>query len=163
MLHLKSLCITIILPFKFHAMNFIQNSLSILKANGYKITGPRMAMLGVLNSATIPLSAYDIEETIPENVPVNVVTVYRVLELFEALGIAHKVHTKEGYVRCDFETKPGCHSFAVCNTCGRVAEFINAACKTETLVPKNLPFKNLKHLSEAAGLCNPCSLSTKAK
>lgn len=137
-------------------MNFIELSLQILKDSDYKLTGPRRAVLGVLATAEMPLSAYDIEERIPENIPINVVTIYRVLEVFEKLGIVHKIHTKEGYVRCDFEKQQGCHSFAVCEKCGRADEFLQLACDMEKSIPKELPYKSLKHLSEMAGTCNAC-------
>ena len=140
-------------------MSFIQDSLARLRAADYKITGPRQAVLEVLQRAAIPLSAYDIEERIPENIPINVVTIYRVLELFEKLGITHRIHTKEGFVRCDFEQKKGCHTFAVCDTCGRADEFIEEKCEMEIMVPKNLPYRSLKHLSEMAGTCDNCSAS----
>ncbi len=144
-------------------MSFTQDSINILKANSYKITGPRMAVLQVLEEAKIPLSAYDIEERIPENIPVNVVTIYRVLNVFEKLKIAHRIHTKEGFVRCNFELQSGCHYFAVCDKCGRADEFINEECEMDKVIPKNLPYKSLKHLSEVAGTCDPCSLSNKSK
>lgn len=144
-------------------MTFTETSLNVLRSNDYKITGPRRAVLEVLEKAKIPLSAYDIEERIPENIPINIVTIYRVLEVFEKLKIAHRIHTKEGYVRCDFEEQEGCHSFAICSECGRADEFLNESCEVEKTVPKNLPFKNLKHLAEMAGTCNYCSLSKKVK
>lgn len=138
-------------------MNFIQDSIQILKENDYKITGPRMAVLEILNKTEIPLSAYDIEERIPENIPINVVTIYRVLDVFEKVGIVHKIHTKEGYVRCDFEKQKGCHTFAVCDQCGRADEFIQLTCEMEKAIPKDLPYKSLRHLSEMAGTCNQCT------
>lgn len=144
-------------------MDFIEHSLQLLKEKDYKMTGPRMAVLGVLEKAEIPLSAYDIEERIPENISINVVTIYRVLDIFEKLGIAHRVHSKEGFVRCDFEGQKGCHFFAVCNECSRASEFINDACTMDDIIPKDLPFKNLKHLSEITGVCNYCTLSSKSK
>lgn len=139
-------------------MSFTDDSIKILKNKDYKITGPRVAVLTVLEKANLPLSAYSIEERIPERIPINVVTIYRVLELFEKLGIVHKVHTREGYVRCDFEKREGCHYFAVCDKCGRADEFVNDKCNIEEIVPKKLPFKNLKHLSEIAGVCDYCTL-----
>lgn len=117
-----------------------------------------MAVLEVLEKSQVPLSAYDIEECIPKMIHINVVTIYRILDLFEKLGIAHRIHTKEGFVRCDFEEKKGCHSFAVCNQCSTTNEFINETCSTDDLIPKNLAFQNLKHLSEIMGTCNRCSL-----
>lgn len=138
-------------------MTFIKNSLQILKDNGYKITGPRVAILEVLAKAETALSTHDIEKRIPKNIPANVVTVYRVLEVLEKLGIAHRIHTKEGYVRCDFELRRGCHYFAVCNKCGRTSEFLREKpCLIDKIIPKNLPFKNLKHLTEISGTCNQC-------
>lgn len=142
-------------------MSFVDESILKLKEAGYKMTGPRMAVLDVLKEAKIPLSAYDIEERIPENIPVNVVTIYRVLSVFEELGITHRIHTKEGYVRCDFEDKPGCHYFAVCSECGRADEFIQDHCEMEAIVPKDLPYKSLSHLSEMSGVCNECYITTK--
>ncbi len=142
-------------------MNFINDSILKLKEAGYKMTGPRMAVLHVFEKANIPLSAYDIEERIPENIPVNVVTIYRVLSVFEKLGITHRIHTKEGYVRCDFEDKAGCHYFAICSECGRADEFIQDQCEMESIIPKNLPYKSLSHLSEMSGVCNTCALTTK--
>lgn len=137
-------------------MGFIDQSIQILKDNGYKITGPRQAILEVLDQANTPLSAYDIEEHIPENIPINVVTIYRVIELFEKLEIIHKVHTKEGYVRCDFEAKKGCHSFAICKKCGSTEEFVQKKCDTEKNLPKTLVYKSLSHISEIAGVCQQC-------
>jgi Fur family zinc uptake transcriptional regulator len=143
-------------------MSFVETSTEILRKKDYKITGPRVAVLSALEKAEIPLSAYDIEERIPKGIPVNVVTVYRVLEIFEKLGIVHRVHTREGYVRCDFEGREGCHYFAVCDKCGRASEFVIGKCTIGKIIPRNLPFKNLKHLSEIAGICDCCSLSTKS-
>lgn len=142
-------------------MTFTERSLAILKKAHYKVTGPRCAVLDVLEKTESPLSPYDIEERIPKNIPVNVVTIYRVLDVFEKLGIAHRIHTKEGYVRCDFEGKEGCHYFAVCRNCGKSYEFLEPACRIEKIIPKNLPFKNVKHISEIAGICDHCSLSNK--
>ncbi|MBU1016184.1 transcriptional repressor [Patescibacteria group bacterium] len=139
-------------------MNFLEDSIRLLRAKGYKITGPRVAVLEVLSKAEIPLSAYDIEEHIPKNIRSNVVTIYRVLDVFEELGIAHRIHTKEGYVRCDFELKRGCHYFAVCDKCGRTSEFLHKdPCFLKKIIPKNLPLKNLKHITEVSGTCQQCS------
>ncbi len=141
-------------------MAFLKDSTQLLKDKGYKITGPRMAVLEVLLKADLPLSAYDIEERIPKKISTNIVTIYRVLEVFEELGIVHRIHTKEGYVRCDFELQHGCHYFAVCDKCGRTDEFLHDdPCLLTKIIPKNFPFKNLKHITEVSGICNNCSKS----
>jgi len=139
-------------------MAFVEESIEHLKKGGYKITGPRTAVLEVLGSAETPLSAYDIKARVPKSIPVNIVTIYRILDVFQELGIAHRVHTREGYVRCDFELAPGCHYFAVCEKCGRTNEFLRGGhCLLDQIIPKNLPFKNLKHLTEVSGTCERCT------
>lgn len=139
-------------------MAFVEESVQILKNREYKITGPRTAVLEVLAKADSPLSAYDIQGLIPKDIPINVVTIYRVLEVFQKLGIAHRIHTREGFVRCDFELKEGCHYFAVCTQCGRTMEFLHKdSCLLDKIIPKNLPFKELGHLAEISGICEHCS------
>ncbi|QQR83964.1 transcriptional repressor [Candidatus Peregrinibacteria bacterium] len=139
-------------------MQFIDQSIELLKDNGYKITGPRVAVLNALATAHIPLSPYDIEERIPENIPVNVVTIYRVLDVFEQLGIVHRILTKHGYVRCDFEEKPGCHHFAICDRCEQVSEFVQKKeCDTEMRIPSQCHFQSAGHFAEVTGLCEACS------
>jgi len=93
---------------------------------------------------------------IPKTTPVNVVTIYRVLDLFESLGLIHRVHTKEGYLRCAFEIKKGCHSFAICTDCGHADEFVSEQCEMEGKLPKNLTYKSLSHISEFSGICTSC-------
>jgi Fur family zinc uptake transcriptional regulator len=137
-------------------MTFVASSINILRKADAKLTGPRRAVLAVLEKVKTPLSAYDIEEQIPENIPISVVTIYRILDLFEKLGIVHRIHTKEGYVRCDYEKERGCHYFAVCKSCGKSFEFLEPACRIEKIIPKNLPFKNVEHISEIAGICDHC-------
>jgi len=141
-------------------MTFIDQSLGILKEADYKITGPRRAVLSVLDKAKTPLSAYDIQEHIPASIPINVVTVYRVLDVLEKLNIVHRTHTKEGYVRCDFEGRNGCHYFAICKKCGKSYEFLMGNCGIKKIIPRNLPFKNLEHISEIAGICDYCNLES---
>lgn len=141
-------------------MSFAEQSTTILKEQGYKITGPRVAVLNVLETAKQPLSPYDIEERLPENLPVNVVTIYRVLDLFESLGIVHRIMTKHGYVRCDFEEAPGCHHFAICDRCEGVNEFVQKKeCDTEAHIPSQFHFKSSQHFAEITGLCQSCSRS----
>jgi Fur family zinc uptake transcriptional regulator len=143
-------------------MGFKAHSLQKLKEKGYKITGPRVAVMEAVEAAKTPLSPYDIQQRLPKNVPVNVVTIYRVLDLLQELGLVHRLHTKEGYVRCFYEHEKGCHFFAVCEKCGQYREFIQSSCKIENIIPKDLPFVNLKHMSEISGICKQCQAGKKS-
>jgi len=143
-------------------MSFVETSIGLLKKKHFKITGPRLAVLRELSKEQTPLSAYSIEERISKNSPLSIVTVYRVLDLFERLGIVHRIHTMDGFVRCNFELESGCHYFVICSQCGKTDEFVEENCIIEKIVPKKLSYKNLKHLSEIYGICNSCNLSSKS-
>jgi len=129
----------------------------ILQKSGYKITKPRIAVMEVLAKAETPLSPYDIRKKLPQNLSINTVTIYRILDLFKNLGLVHRTHTKEGYVSCESQADKGCHYLVVCKKCSRVDEFTVSNCAVKDNIPKSLPFKNLEHLSEISGICDSCS------
>ncbi|MBD3328487.1 hypothetical protein GF340_04245 [Candidatus Peregrinibacteria bacterium] len=129
-----------------------------LRKKGFRITKPRLAVIDVLRKAEKPLSPYDIQKRLNSDFKINTVTIYRILNLFGKIGLVHRTHTKEGYVCCD-SNKPGCHFLAICKKCGRKKEFTIKECAILSLIPKDLPFKNIEHISEIAGICLSCSKS----
>ena len=157
-LHLKKSSVTVEASFdEIPSMTFFKDAVQQLKKQHYKITGPRLAVLKILSESDTSLSAYEIQKQLSKTLPVNVVTVYRVLEVLERLKIIHHIHIRDGYVRCRFKQRSGCHYFAVCRQCGCVMEFLHASpCLLKTIVPRQLPFKQLTHLTEISGICERC-------
>lgn len=135
-----------------------QNSIQILRANGYKVTQPRRQVLGVLEQAGAPVSPYDIQKILEEKgVRLNHVTIYRILDLFCLLNLAHRVLLSGGFVKCSLSGEEGCHRFLVCRRCGALKEFADRAlCEEEDEIARDLGFYAEHHFSEFFGLCANC-------
>ena len=136
----------------------IQAAIRVLQAQGYKITEPRKQVLEVLERAQKPLSPYDIQRLLRQKGKyLNHVTIYRILNLFGSLNLAHKVLSSGGFVKCSLGTVEGCHRFMVCRCCGALQEFADEGlCQEENRFAKNLDFHTEYHSSESSGLCADC-------
>jgi len=136
----------------------IQDSIQILPAQGYKVTKPRREVLEALDEAQKPLSPYDIQRLLGEQGKyLNHVTIYRILELFCRLNLAHRVLSSGGFVRCSLGKKEGCHRFVVCRQCGAIQEFADKGlCQEEDKFAESRGFHTESHLSESSGLCSDC-------
>jgi len=136
----------------------IQDAIRVLQAQGYKVTKPREQVLGILEGAQKPLSPYDIQRLLrQEGKYLNHVTIYRILDFFCRLNLAHKVLSSGGFVKCRLGTVEGCHRFMVCRRCGAIQEFADERlCRGENAFTRNLGFHTEYHLSESSGLCSNC-------
>jgi len=135
-----------------------RDSIQILQAQGYKVTRPRRLVLEVLEEAKEPVSPYDIQRLLrQEGKYLNHVTIYRILDLFCRLNLAHKVLSSGGFVKCSLGKEEGCHRFMVCRRCGVLREFADEGlCREESELAQNSGFHTEYHLSESSGLCSDC-------
>ena len=136
----------------------VQDSIRILRAQGYKGTKPRKLVLDVLEETEKPLSPYDIQGVLRQRGKhLNHVTIYRILDLFCSLNLAHKMLSSGRFVRCSLDAAEGCHRFTVCQDCGAIQEFANEGlCQGENEFARSLGFHTRYHLSEFSGLCSRC-------
>jgi Fe2+ or Zn2+ uptake regulation protein len=136
----------------------IQDSIRTLQAQGYKVTKPRLQVLEVLEEAQKPVSPYEIQRLLKQKGKyLNHVTIYRTLDLFCRLNVAHKVLSDGGFVKCTLGEREGCHRFMVCQDCGDIQEFADEGlCQKENEFAQNLGFYTEHHLSEFSGLCSQC-------
>jgi len=134
------------------------DSLRILKAHGYKITLPRKQVLNVLEEAQKPVSPYLIQDILRQQGKyLNHVTIYRILDLFCRLNLAHRMLLSGEFVKCGLGNIKGCHRFIVCRGCGAFQEFADEGlCHEETAFAENLGFHTEHHFSESSGLCASC-------
>ncbi len=139
-------------------MSQIGDSLQFLRSRGYKVTAPRKQVLEVLRRSSKPLSAYQIQKSLPiKGKPLNAVTIYRILNLFCSLNLAHRVLSSGGFVICTLSEGEGCHRFVVCRHCGSLQEFASETlCQEESQITQDLGFQAEYHLSEVSGLCLKC-------
>jgi Fur family zinc uptake transcriptional regulator len=136
----------------------IHDALQVLRSRGYRITEPRKRVLKVLFEVHNPVSPYEIQEILQrKGEHLNHVTIYRILDLFCVLNLAHRVSSLGGFVRCMLGEEAGCHRFLMCRQCGAFQEFADKAlCEEEKEIAQDLGFYTEQHLVESVGLCSNC-------
>ena len=92
---------------------------SRLRAAGLKVTGPRLAILEVLESNRRHPSAEDVHRALRVSYPsLSLSTVYMTLEVFVRSGLARRMPELDGRMRVDGFDQP--HDHAICRRCGTV-------------------------------------------
>jgi len=139
-------------------MSQIHGALQVLRSRGYRVTGPRKQVLKALAEVKSPVSPYGIQDILSKKGEhLNHVTIYRILDLFCDLNLAHKVLLLNGFVKCSLGKKEGCHRFMVCRQCGMLREFADKAlCEEENEIAQDLGFHSEQHFSEFSGICSNC-------
>lgn len=102
---------------------FVSQSLQLLKDNNQKVTKTRLRILGQLEHIKKPLNPYELLEQSSDK-EIDISTIYRNLELFEWLGIVHKIHSIWWYMPCSHQhTKcHKVHDLIICNSCNTISE-----------------------------------------
>lgn len=145
--------------------NYINFSLQKLKAGGLKITKPRQMLVEFLAKSNKVLSPYEIRDMLKkQRINADVVTIYRVLEMLETMGLVHKVLAFNGYIRCntkDFENaENSCHHYLICKSCHKVEEVEGEDLSAlEKRIVRNHKFKVDSHYLEFIGFCAKCGSS----
>ncbi len=97
--------------------------LDTLDRAGYHMTDPRRRMAEMVAARTGRFTAEDlVREAREERSGIGRATVFRSLEIFEALGLVERVHLARGehaYVTCEPARH---HHHLVCERCGRSTE-----------------------------------------
>lgn len=133
----------------------------ILQRIRLRDTQPRRLVLRALLAMDRPLLHKDIEEWIgAQDAAINLVTIYRTLDIFLEKGIVHRQPSSGGYVLCTLTDTHDHHGLLSCDTCGHVEEFADKSlCKAEDTIAKKAGFTPRHHVSEIIGTCFSCSQS----
>lgn len=97
--------------------------LARLQASGYRLTGPRRALVELIASsrrALDPLTLYDLGRR--DYPGLGLVTVYRTLEKLEELGLVQRVH-QSGGCQAYLRAAQGHEHLLICTRCGRADYF----------------------------------------
>lgn len=140
----------------------MQDIPAIIKSIGLRDTQSRRLVLKVLMKAKKPLTHKDIFSAIQKSdATVNLVTIYRMLETFEKVGLVHKHLSSGGVVVCSMPEQKGHHVLLSCDDCGKVEECCDShLCAHEDRIAKKAGFVPKSHLSEVIGICSSCSSSS---
>lgn len=93
------------------------------RALGGLLSARDKAIARVLQRSSKPLSAYDLVNLLRDHGAIAPTTVYRSLRRLIDIGMAHRLESLNAFVSCAHACRHGPAMFAICDGCGRVAEF----------------------------------------
>ena len=128
-----------------------------LRANGYKLTQARRALVHVLANSSRPLPVSELHEQAQRiNPQVGLVTVYRTLDILGALNLVRPVHLANN-CHAYALASPGHTHHLVCRECHGTVEF--AGCDLSLFlqqVAQETGYRITGHWLELEGLCARC-------
>jgi Fur family ferric uptake transcriptional regulator len=132
----------------------------ILSNNGYRLTDAREATFKLLISSE-PQSIREILANAKG--AVDRVSVYRNIELFEKLGIVHRIYVGWKYKLELSDEFIAHHHHLSCLSCGKVIDIEDEKHIDEFIqeVAKKFGFKPRRHQFEIDGYCKDCASKTK--
>lgn len=146
--------------------SFEEMAIRTLRAKGYRLTLARSEVVYALAQATKPMAPAHVHAAISERgVRADLVSVYRILDTLEQLGVAHKVTAGAGYMPCQLQDGHRTDSVhLVCLDCGIALEL---PLDTKIGEPIVIAADRKRFLAtctriEVRGLCQEC-LSQKNK
>jgi Fe2+ or Zn2+ uptake regulation protein len=137
----------------------LENWKAALNRSGYRVTKPRMQVMGILIGSDTPLTPQEIyHRSLELDSPPGIASVYRTLDMLDNLGLIQQIHQPGGcHAICPaFE---GHQHMLICNRCGkmrvvecnkRMSEYINR-------IEEETGYQIDEHWLQLFGLCQQCS------
>jgi Fur family ferric uptake transcriptional regulator len=129
-----------------------------LKNNKLKITRARIAVFSALSKSTTPQDALHIhrDSNLFAEKPIDLVTVYRILQSYLALRLIRQIEIGEGKYRYELASLPH-HHHAVCLNCNRITDINMCNIQSiENTISARLNFEVTAHDMELFGYCSSC-------
>jgi len=135
--------------------------LNRLDHEGYRLTGPRRAVLEEVSSRTAPFTSAELLEAMQQQAPgIGRATVFRTLDLLTRMGVVQRIHSDPDGGRCHayMACEQTHHHHLICRGCGMVTDFtedeeLDSLVK---LIEKRTDFQVEGHRLELVGLCPKC-------
>ena len=129
-----------------------------LRRKSHKITGPRQAILEILQQQAHPMSTQELFAALPRG-DCDLVTVYRSMRLLESVGMVKRYDLGDGVARFELlaEGDDGHHHHLVCTGCAAVVEIEQCFMRQrDQRIAAYHGFKAVTHKLEFFGLCPEC-------
>jgi Fur family ferric uptake transcriptional regulator len=128
-----------------------------LRARARKVTGPRLAVLGILRSEKHPVPIARIHEQSKGSAG-DLATVYRAIRMLERIGMVKRFDFGDGIARYELERHPGAHHHhLICVDCAKVVEIDECFPKElERRIATGNGFTGVSHKLEFFGVCPAC-------
>lgn len=134
----------------------------LIASQGFRLTGPRRAVVDVLVKESAPLTVAEIHRGL-KNRRINVVSVYRAVHLLRGLGLLQVADTSRGTKRFELDEQfTGHHHHLICQDCGRVEDLDGCLLEATVLealgrrVRRSRSFRITHHDLKLFGLCRRC-------
>lgn len=125
-----------------------------LAQDGYRITGPRRAVLRAIAALDGP---FTIEELTAAAPGVGRATVFRTVKLLHESDVVCRMVLEDGSIRYEL-ARSGHHHHLICSQCNRVFEFSDPA--VDALIQENAVSRGFRlagHSLELYGTCAECA------
>lgn len=130
--------------------------ISVLKKNGYKITPQRIAIYDVLKDTREHPCVDSIYNKLHPMFPtMSLATVYKSLEVFKSLGLIQELNVGEGSFRYDANTIQ--HPHVICLNCGKVDDAELDDIDLTEQVEIKTDYKIIKQQIYFYGYCPECT------
>lgn len=133
----------------------------LIREAGSRVTQPRISVLTTLLDAPRALTHHEVEQRVRRSLPIDRVTVYRVLEWLVANQLAHRIAGDDRLWR--FNAVAGehadKHAHFKCNDCSRVICLEDVATPRHVTLPSG--YRSQQVEITVKGLCNTCSKSSR--
>lgn len=138
--------------------SFLEKAKNVLREKGYKLTGPRMAILNYLVREEGHPNVQEIYDGIRSKYPgIGIATVYRTVELLLKAGLMRELVLINNQVRYELNRPGDHHHHLVCKGCGEIAEFGSCNFKSISEEIEGITrFKIEEHTLEVYGRCPDC-------
>jgi len=131
---------------------------AVLRREGYKLTGPRLAIIDYMTREKGHPDVQAIYRGIRSEYPgIGMATVYRTVEILVKTGILKALVLKNNQVRYELNRPGDHHHHLVCKACGEIAEF--GSCNFKSIsgeIEEVSRFRIEEHTLEAYGHCPEC-------
>jgi Fur family ferric uptake transcriptional regulator len=135
---------------------------TVIASKGFRLTGPRRAVVDALVDHTTPMSVAEIRAHLAGR-SVNLVSIYRAVNLLRALGLLRVADASKGTRRFELaERFTGHHHHLVCQECGSVEDLEGCLLGDEVLhavrrrLRRSRNFRLTGHDLRLLGLCRRC-------
>ena len=137
----------------------LENWKTALHENGYRVTQPRLQVMGILAASDIPLTPQDIyQHSLGMESPPGIASVYRTIEMLDALGLIQQIHQPGGcHAICP--ALDGHKHLLICRSCGKicVVEGNEKISEYISRIEEQTGYKVEEHWLQLFGTCQNCS------
>ena len=135
----------------------------LIREAGARVTQPRISVLTTLLDAPRALTHHEVERRVRRSLPIDRVTVYRVLELLVANQLAHRIAGDDRVWRFNAVADEHAdeHVHFKCNSCGKVTCLDELAAKPVVKLPAG--FRTQRVELTVKGFCAGCTPESRRK